>query len=416
MNRLKQEALRFNGGWWLQKLLPIVFWGGLLASVAVIFSRALRFHLPFSVMIPGAAIIFFALLMAFLQARKFFLNQTEVMVRLEADLRLHNALTSAQAGISDWPEPRPDACLQLKWNIRALVWQPAAALLALILASLIPLPQSAATEAATAGEPGAWTDLQKRIEELKAAEIIQPEPLEELAKSLEALRSKPQEEWFSHQSLEAGDHLSESTANSLAELQKNLEMALGAMEASRQLESAQLSSLSPQLSEALQNALAQMVNGALPLDEKLLSQLQAMTPNGARQLSAEEWQKLQAKMAEGISTCSNGLCAGDKAGDALLAALAQSGGGVSRGPGAAPLTLNEKATDLGSTSTELLKNEDLSRAAIGDLMGLGTTDHKVDESAIAAGGAMADISAAGDATSPLNATPSEQKILQSFFR
>jgi hypothetical protein len=159
-----------------------------------------------------------------------------------------------------------------------------------------------------------------------------------------------------------------------------------------------------------------MANGSLPLDENLLSQLQGLTPDGARQLSAEEWKKLQAKMAQGISTCSNGLCAGDKTGDAVLAMLMPSSGGISRGPGAAPLTLNEKATDLGSSSTEALRNEDLSRAMIGDLMGMGTMDHKPGESRNSAAGSMADTSSAGDSASTLNATPSEQKVLQSFFR
>lgn len=414
--RARGEGFRFNVGWWLQMLLPILFWGGLLASVAVLISRSAGVPVSASLILPGGLFLLAAALAAFILARKNFLNPTEGLVRLESDLRLRNALSCAQAGVSDWPPPDTEARFQLKWKLRPPLWQPATAVLALMVASLIPLPQSEATEGATVGEPGTWTDLQERIEQLKAAELVQPEPLDELAKSLEALRSKPREEWFSHQSLEAGDHLSASTESSLAGLQKNLEMALGAMEASRQLEAAQLSALSPQLSEALQNALAQMANGALPLDEKLLSQLQAMTPNGARQLSAEEWQKLQAKMMEGISTCSNGLCAGDKAGEALLAMMAQSGGIISRGPGAAPLTLSEKAKDLGSTTTELLRNDDLSRAAIGDLMGLGTTDHKVDESLITAAGTIADTSSAGDSTSTLNATPSEQKVLQSFFR
>ncbi|MEX1117961.1 MAG: hypothetical protein WEB60_04125 [Terrimicrobiaceae bacterium] len=416
IGRARAEALRFNGGWWLQTFLPMVFWGGLLAAVLVLASRSAGYPLSLSVMVFAGICLLLAAVLAFALARKRFLSRKEALVRLEADLRLRNALTCAEAGISEWPEPRPNARFQLDWKTRALLWQPAAALAALVVASVIPLPQSPAKESAALGEPGTWTDLQQRITELKAAEILQPEPLEELAKSLEALRAKPQEEWFSHQSLEAGDHLSASTENALSGLQKNLEMALGAMEASRQLEAAQLAALTPQLSEALQEALAQMANGALPLDEKLLAQLQAMTPTGARQLSAEEWKKLQAKMAGGISTCSNGLCAGDKAGEAVLAMLAQSGGGVSRGPGAAPLTLNEQATDLGSKSRELLKNDDLSRAAIGDLMGLGTTRHKKDESVSTAGGAMANTSPAGDSTSTLNATPSEQKVLQSFFR
>jgi hypothetical protein len=414
--RSKAEALRFNLGWWTQKLLPLVFWGALLASVGMLVTRSVGFQPPFSLPMACGVLLLMAALTAFLQARQHFLNPAEALVRLESDLRLRNALTSASAGITAWPDPRQGASFDLQWKIRALIWPPATAILALLLSAFIPLPAPRDSEAVATGEPGTWTDLQERIEELQKAAIVEPEPLEELAKSLETLRSKPREEWFSHESLEAGDHLRTSTENSLEGLQQNLEMALGAMEASRQLEAAQLAALSPQLTEAFQNALSQMANGSLPLDEKLLSQLQGLTPGAARQLSAEEWKQLQAKLAEGISTCSNGSCAGDKAGEAVLAMLMSQAGGVSRGPGAAPLTLNEKATDLGSKSTGALRNEDLSRAVIGDLMGMGTTDHKPDESQNSAAGTMANTSSAGDSTDALNATPSEQKVLQSFFR
>jgi hypothetical protein len=152
----------------------------------------------------------------------------------------------------------------------------------------------------------------------------------------------------------------------------------------------------------------------------MLAQLKTLDPSKIRQLSAEEWKKLSEKMKAGVSTCSSGFCKGDKAGDALLALiLSQQGGGVSRGPGTAPLALKPNETQLGTTNTEAVKNDDLSNAAIGDLMGLGTGKHKVDErieSGPQSGGVMSSNGSGGEAVWQQGATPAEQEALKRFFK
>jgi hypothetical protein len=196
------------------------------------------------------------------------------------------------------------------------------------------------------------------------------------------------------------------------------------MEVSRQLESAQLAALSPALDKGLQEALQNLATGAMPLDQAMLSKLQGLNPESLRELSPEQWKEIQQKLKDGISTCSQGNCSGEKAGESLLMALASGRdgngplgqGGISRGPGAAPLTLSDAQTQLGTRSLELLKNEDLSRAALGDLMGLGTGKHEQDQSAAGTAGGFQQIQGAGEAVTGVNATPAEQKVLQTFFQ
>jgi len=159
--------------------------------------------------------------------------------------------------------------------------------------------------------------------------------------------------------------------------------------------------------------------GKFPLDGQTLSQLKSLDTSKIREVSAAEWQSLSEKMKAGIATCSNGYSSGDNAGEALLAMISSQGGGISRGAGAAPLVLKEDKTQLGTTKNEPIQNDDLSRAAIGDLMGLGAGKHQVDESAWTgpqAGGANSSVGSGGDAAWEQAATPAEQEALRRFFK
>ena len=70
----------------------------------------------------------------------------------------------------------------------------------------------------------------------------------------------------------------------------------------------------------------------------------------------------------------------------LRALLMQQGGkgGISRGPGSAPLTLDDAESKLGTKNTESVKNDDLSRAQPGEVIGLKNGDHEVDRTALPA--------------------------------
>lgn len=413
LQRARREALRFNLGWWVQMFLPWIIAAGVIAAIGVLALRSANQQAA-PAALAAAGIILLGTIAALIIARKKFLTRGEALTRLDADLSLKNRLTSAAEGIGEWPATRP-AALSLRWKWTSLLWPPALSIALASAAFLIPLPEGIARTIKAAAEPPAWTTTQEKLDALRKDEVVQQESLEELQKSLDALRKQPSDQWFRHESLEAGDHLQTQLGRSLCDLQKNIEQALSVLEASRQIEQIQLQALGQPLDDALKQALQGLELGKLPLNQEMLAQLKPLDPSKIRQLSAGEWKKLSEKMKACIGTCS-----GDKAGDALLALiLSRQGGGVSRGPGTAPLALKANETQLGTSNTEAVKNDDLSNPALGDLMGLGTNKHKVDEAAWSgpqAGGAMSSNGRGGEAVWQQGATPDEQEALRRFFK
>ncbi len=79
----------------------------------------------------------------------------------------------------------------------------------------------------------------------------------------------------------------------------------------------------------------------------------------------------------------------------------------------------EQETQLGTTTTETVSNDDLSNAAVGDLMGLGSGKHEVDNNAWngpQAGGTISSTGSGGEAVWEQSATPREQEALRRFFQ
>ena len=419
LRRARREALRFNLGWWVQMFLPWIIAAGVIAAIAVLALRSANQQAA-PAALAAAGIILLGTIAALIIARRKFLTRGEALTRLDADLSLKNRLTSAAEGIGEWPATRPAAALSLRWKWTSLLWPPALSIALASAAFLIPLPEGIARTTKAAAEPPAWTTTQEKLDALRKDEVVQQESLEELQKSLDALRKQPSDQWFRHESLEAGDHLQTQLGRSLSDLQKNIEQALSVLEASRQIEQSQLQALGQPLDDALKQALQGLELGKLPLNQEMLAQLKPLDPSKIRQLSAGEWKKLSEKMKACIGTCSGGFCSGDKAGDALLALiLSRQGGGVSRGPGTAPLALKANETQLGTSNTEAVKNDDLSNAALGDLIGLGTNKHRVDEAAWSGpqtGGAMSSNGRGGEAVWQQGATPDEQEALRRFFK
>jgi len=418
LKRARREMWRFNFGWWLQLFLPWVVGLGLAGAAGLLALRSADAGLHWAAL-AGAAGLLAGLATALVLARKRFLSVSETLTRLDADLHLHTRLTAASQGVGGWPAPQPDAALALRWKWGSLLWPPAAALALVFLAWHMPLPAIRAAAVAARAEPPAWTALQEKIDALRQAEVVQPESVNELQQALDALRKQSSNQWFRHESLEAGDQLQSQADQALAALQKNLETALGAAEAARQIETSQLQELQQPLNDALNQALQGLEMGKLPLDEKMLGQLKNLDVSKMRQLSAEQWKALQEKMKQGISTCSACLGEGNNKGEEMVLLQAMAGrGGVDRGPGAAPLTMKEE-THLDTTKADALSNDDLSRAAMGDMTGMGTGRHKVDDTSWTgpqSGGAMSSAGSGGDAVWEQTATPQEQEALRRFFQ
>ena len=65
-----------------------------------------------------------------------------------------------------------------------------------------------------------------------------------------------------------------------------------------------------------------------------------------------------------------------------------------------------------------MKNEDFSRATIGEVLGLGETERELDESATGpqAGGGVSSTGQGGDAVSRETLRPDEEAVLKRYFK
>jgi hypothetical protein len=192
------------------------------------------------------------------------------------------------------------------------------------------------------------------------------------------------------------------------------------METARNVEKSQLQTLAHSLDNALDQTIRGMELGALPLNEQTLSQLKGLDSSKVRQLSSGEWKSLSEKLKAGVTASSIGHSAGTKAREAVLASiLGQGAGDVDRGPGAAPLMLKTEKTQLGTTQTESVQNDDLSHAAVGDLAGLSSGEPREDKATWTpgqSGGENSSIGSGSEAIWDQVATPDEQEALRRFFK
>ena len=92
---------------------------------------------------------------------------------------------------------------------------------------------------------------------------------------------------------------------------------------------------------------------------------------------------------------------------------------MDRGPGEAPLFLKEKETRLGTTALEAMQSPNYNRAALGDTLAVGQTEHHVDESLFQgpqAGGAADAQGEGGETVWRTTLPPEEQAVLQRYFQ
>ena len=419
LRRARREALRFNFGWWVQFFLPWLFGLGILGSVSVLGLRSANHGLlAFSV-----AVLFLALagvVVSFFFARPKFLSLPEAFARLDVDLGLHARLSSANQGIGEWPAPRPGARLALGWNWTSLLKPPLVAGVLLAASVFFPLPKGQSKPTGAAAHPPSWDAIQSRLDALENSEIVQAEALERLQKSLDSLRNQPADQWFGHGSLEASDQLHEQVEQSAGRLAEQLEVALGVMEAARTIEVQQSQAFAESLDNALHQTIQAMELDALPLNEQTLSQLRGLDSSKVRQLSSGQWKSLSDKLKAGVAAGPAGYPGTERGREAVLSSvLGQDSGDVGRGPGTAPLMLKDDKTPLETTGTEAVPNDDLSRAALGDLAGLSASEPEVDTTTWRSeqpGGANSSAGTGGETVWDQIATPAEQEALRRFFK
>lgn len=408
-------AWRYNAGWWLASFLNYS------ASACFVFACVLLV-LRQSGMAPGlawdgfGAALAICAIAAFLRNRGRFFTSRDAMVRLDVEMGLHSRLTAASSGVGDFPAVVP-AADGWRWRWARVLVPVAGCALFVLAAAFIPVG-TGRLAGATVEPPSSWTQVETWTEQLDRADLVDRKALEDLREKLDDLKNRPTDEWYSQNSLEAGDNLREQNRDAIRALERDLQSAAMALSAVEQFSEQMSDADMKAVQGAMDKALEGLEMGRMPLNRELLEKLKNADLSKLRTLSPEQMAELKRRLKEGIGVCKN--CAGGEDGDELALAWPMPGQSwsVDRGPGTVPLELNPQATQLDTKSTQALNGADMDRALPGDVVGLASGEHKVDATAYsgpaAAGAATA--GQGGDAVWRDNLTPDERGMLKRFFQ
>ena len=437
----QKVAQRINLGWWLQYLsIPLVIIG-LLGTCGLLLIRHATPDTPVWALGAGVAGALGLISgITLLVAKRRFESRESSLVRIEDSMKLRNGLSAAKAGVAPWPQMPERVSAGLVWDWKRVVIPPLAALALLLAGLFIPVAALANAGDSPTEEPLAWKQVEADLDRLEQEEMIDEAYMEELKKKIEELREKPEEEWFSHSSLEASDSLKEQHQSELKEFQRNTERAdraLGNLTKNMEgMPQAQKDQLMNQFDQALQG----LQNGALKPNQELLNQLQQLDPKNLGQLNGEQLEQLRENLQKAGQACKD--CQGGGQGDEWLDELLGDGdgngsgqgnqngpdgngpdqnwpgnGGVNRGPGHAPGVLGQESDPLKTGDLEALEAKDLSRSLPGDLLQVQDGEHSVDESPTQSqgGGNIQGTGQGGDRVWRESLDPDEQRALKRFF-
>lgn len=423
-------ARKINLAWWVETLsVPLVTVGLIGACVLLLVRRELPQSQPWVLWTSALGAVGVLGAIAWLVARRRFEKPAQSMVRIEASMRLRNALSAASAGVAPWPEMPPKVDAGVDWAWQRVLVPPVAAIAFLAAGLLIPVSARTAANGDHLDQPQAWKNLETDLERLDEDEVIDETYIEEMRKKLEELKAQEEEEWFSHSSLEATDTLKKEHSASVEKLERELtraEKALGNLEKNAGgMPAAEKERLLNQFDQALQG----LQNGALKPNSKLLEQLKQLDPNALGKISPEQMQQLKENMKKACQACKDcqgggqgdewmdelldgeGKCEGDEEGES------PGKGGANRGPGHSPGVLGKEGDKVDIGDLTGIESKDLSRSLPGDLLQLQDGEHDVDKSAVGpqSGGAAGSTGAGGDRVWKDSLDPEEQKALKKFF-
>jgi hypothetical protein len=433
---------RVNFGWFLQTLSAPLLIVSALGAVAVLILRREAPEIPLIAigLSLGACLSITAVVSLVLAARRFE-KPEQSLVRIEADAGLNTSLSSANAGVSRWPDAPSTPTENLKWHLPKTLAPPLAAVVLLALGLFIPISAKQQTTPPPSSQPQAWSQIDSQLEQLAEDAMVDEEYIEEMEKKLEQLRAQEEEEWFSHASLEATDSLKESQNSNMEKLGRDLEQADNALEALADNANKLNSEQKQKLTEEFENALQGLQNGAMKPNPALLDQLSKLDPNDLGKLTPEQMQQLKEgmeKLKDSLENAGEGQGEGDGWEDQLLGDGEGDGqgngqgngesqgdgqdgegpgsGGINRGPGHDPNVLRGAKDPLDAGELAALEAKDLSRAIPGDLLQLQDGKHTVDEGASkASAGGGASQGKGGDRVWRDSLAPDEQRALKKFF-
>lgn len=379
---------------------------------------------------------FMMTVLAWLRVRHRMVGIMASLVRLDARHRLHNALTMAGLGLAPWPEIPHRIQDGLTWRWVRAAGPLAMCLLCIGAAFLLPISQEPVA-ARSEMQPQSWNQIQEWLKKLKEESIASPQALAEQFAKLDELRDQPQDRWFSHESLHASDTLKDQLRHEIGALGGRLsdaERSLGVLQEQRDRLSEEGRE---QLLKEFSDSMEAMKSGALPLHPDLLQELSQIDPKNLKDMSQEQLNQLRDSLRNKRGACEGmggdygrergffGDGEGDdeaerRSHDRMATGPEGEGagdGGVSRGPGVAPLTLSEDENAFGTSRNEGLQGRDYSRSQLGSTLEVQKGRHAVDKSSSppASAGEVKSGGLGGGQVWRETLTPEEKAVLRRVF-
>ncbi|MCP5534742.1 MAG: hypothetical protein H7A51_00735 [Akkermansiaceae bacterium] len=427
-------ARRINLGWWLQTLATPLLVSSLVIACAVLITRRELNTLPWLALAAGTGgIIAVTGILSWLAARSRFETTTQSLVRIEATMKLRNALTAADHGIAPWPEVPGTIDDGVHWHWQRLLPPIVGALLIVTCGFIIPV-HAKSNHKPQQQEPSAWSEIDTSLDQLDNQEVVQEEYIDEMRKKLEKLREQSQDDWFSHSSLEATDNLKQNHQTEQENLKSNLQRAERSLNALQNQAAKMNAEQKQRLLNEFDQAVKKMQQGDMKPNKELLEQLKKIDPKELNQLTPGQLDQLRENMrkharnlnpgqqqgnqpgqGEGEDDWMNDFEDGDGDGDGENDEGGR--GGIDRGPGHAPRPLGKEHDDTGAGKHEGLKSEDQRNALPGDLLETNDAEHDVDQSKTGptAGGSVAGKGTGGDRVWKDTLLPNEKKAMKKFF-
>ncbi|MCC5846888.1 MAG: hypothetical protein JJU29_02255 [Verrucomicrobia bacterium] len=423
-----------NAGWWWTHFTRGFTVGAVLAACWLVGARLYGLDARWA----WGALGLWALVWggwSFRLARGKFIDVRAAYSRLDVARGLNHRLVSAMDGVGPWPRPQRDLRNPLQWNLQPALIPPLLWLLLLASAIWIPVGSPASGEAFARQEPAAWSEISTFLEEIKQEELVDEEALKSLEEQLAALREKPEDSWYRQGSLETTDQLRTEVEREARKMMQNLRQTAALMEAADAARDSMSPDVRDRMQEALQEMLAELGQGTLPLTEEMLSQLRQIDFSQLDQLSSEDLKKIEETLSgqcDALGQCmvaagmpgedgEPGFGEGEEGEDGIALLMAMLGEQPSGRPGedggSAPMSLGDTAPEAEARNPFALSNEDMTRAATGDLLALGEGEHDDEVPKISrTGGGIAAPGGEGEAVWRENVLPAEAKILQQYFQ
>ncbi len=436
-----QVAFKNNLALWLDVFVPVLTGALLLGAVTILLLRSsgLAPHVLIYVLLGLTALSGLAALIA---RRDSFMTTAGGFVHLDYRLRLNNRLTAAHHGIGSWPPLPAQGNVRdgLRWSVPRLILPVGASALLFAASLLIPINVLTADDTPVQ-EPVEWNETREILDRLEEEQLVDSQVLEQFEAKLDELQKKARDEWYEHATLEATDALQSNLEKGMVDLREGLKDARNALNSAIEGQGELTKPTIEKLESQMQEALQMMGAGMLPANDALMEALQNVDLSQPGQtLTEEQMQQLMEQLQQGGETLRDCLgqsqqgeqelpdiegLSGDREGENGDGSCQGQGqgegdgtgqGGINRGPGVAPLKLDQE-TDLNAGQTEKLDGNGAD-PALGDLLGEVAMDPQGDEEeygGLQQGGGFAGGGDGGEAVLRHQLEVEEREVIRRYF-